>query len=176
MKASFYHCVPGQSYWLYRILVISLLGCSSGRVPPKGMPRLYSCVVTITQEGEPLAGAIVKLHPQGVPLNWTVSGKTDEMGKAIIHTDGYFSGAPAGEYKVTVDKRETVAPPMPAVLPTDEAALERLYNRQEAETKDYRLVDPLYCNVDSTTLSVSVGKKKVEETFDLGKKYREVVR
>lgn len=156
------------------MLIVFLIGCNSGRARPKGMPKLYPCTVTVIQEGAPLAGAIVKFFPQGTTLNWTVSGKTDAMGMAIIYTDGYFAGAPAGEYKVTIDKRETVAPPMPAVMPTSERELERLQNKMEAETKEYRLVEPIYCKVDSTPLSISIEKKRMEQSFDVGKKYREL--
>ena len=156
------------------LLLVSTFGCHSGRVPPQGMPKLYPCAINITQEDEPLAGAIVKLYPQGDTFHWTVTGKTDETGTAVIYTDGYFKGAPAGEYKITVDKCETVSPPLPVVLPTNTVALEKLYNWQEAETKNYCLVEPVYGKTDSTPLSISVDKKKTEASFDVGKKYRSV--
>ena len=158
------------------LFIVSMSGCSKDRALPPGMPKLYPCTLKITQEGEPLVSAIVKLHSQGEPIAWTVSGKTDETGTVIIFTDGYFKGAPAGEYKITVDKLESVAPPMPAVLPTGEAELQALYNKQEAETKEYRLVEPVYCKVDSSPLSISIDKKKTEASFDVGKKYRELPR
>ena len=156
------------------LLIVFLFGCSSGRVPPKGIPKLYPCLLTVTQEGAPLAGAVVRLHLQGTLLDWTVSGTTDETGTVTIYTDGFFAGAPAGEFKVTVEKFETVAPPMPEVLPTNPDALQKLSNRIEAETKDYRLVEPVYGKADSTPLSISVNKKKTEASFDVGKKYREL--
>ena len=157
------------------VLIISILGCnSSDRVPPKGLPKLYPCFITLTQEGEPLVGAMVKLHSQGESIQWMVSGKTDDRGMVLIFTDGYFKGAPAGEYKVTVEKYETVAPPLPDVLPTNEAALQRLYNKQETDARDYRLVEPIYGKADSTPLSITVEKKKTETSLDVGKKYREL--
>ena len=136
------------------------------------MPTLYPCVITITQEGEPLAGAMVRLFPQGFSLDWTVSGMTDDTGTAIIHTDGFFRGVPAGEYKVTVEKSETVEPPMPDVLPTNEIELQRLFNRLEEERRSYRLVDPGYGSVDSTPLSITVGTRRTEASFDVGQKHR----
>jgi len=78
------------------------------------------------------------------------------------------------EATVTVDKRETVAPPLPDVLPTDEDRLQALHNAQEANTRDYRLVEPVYSSVDSTTLSISVDTKKTEASFNVGKKHREL--
>ena len=108
-------------------------------------------------------------------MDWAVSGKTDEKGSATIHTDGYFKGVPEGEYKVTVDKRETVIPPLPDVLPTDEDALLKVYNQQEANIKDYRLVDSVYGRESSTPLLISVNKKKTVVSFDVGKQCRELV-
>jgi len=156
------------------MLVVAIPGCSSGRVPPAGFPRLYSCIIKITQEGEPLVDAMVKLHMQSDSIKWTVNGKTDETGTATIYTDGYFKGVPAGEYKVTVEKLETVIPPLPEVLPTNEEKLMQLHNQQEANTREYRLTDPIYCKVDSTPLLISVDKKKTEASFNVGKKYREL--
>ena len=156
------------------LLIVSVSGCSQGRVPPPGLPRLYQCIITVTQGGEPLAGAMIILHSQDTPLNWTVNGKTDEKGEAIIFTDGYFRGAPAGEYKVTVDKLESVTPPTPDVLPTNPLELERLYNRLEAETKEYRYVEPTYVRVDSTPLSITVDARRTTASFDVGKPYREL--
>ena len=168
MKNSQLFCITGL------LLLVFTFGCSQDRVPPKGMPKLYPCTIKITQGGEPLVGAIVKLHSQGEPIAWTVKGKTDATGTAIVFTDGYFKGAPVGEYKVTVDKLESVVPPLPDVLPTNENELMKLGNKQEADTKEYRLVEPVYAEVGATTLSISVAKKKAEATFDVGSKYREL--
>jgi len=169
-----YKVIPGLFCAAGLLLIVSMSGCSQDRVPPPGLPRLYQCVITLTQGGEPLAGAMVTLHTQGTSLDWTVNGKTDEKGVAIIFTDGYFRGAPAGEYKVTVDKLESVTPAMPDVLPTNPLELERLYNRLEAETKEYRYVEPIYVRVDSTPLSIAVDTRRTMASFDVGKPYREL--
>ena len=119
---------------------------------------------------------MVRLHPQGFSLDWTVNGMTDATGTAIIHTDGFFRGAPEGEYKVTIDKYETVDPPKPDVMPTSEAELQRLYNRLEAETRSFRLVDPEYSSVDSTPFSIKIGARRTEASFDVGQRYRALAR
>ena len=157
------------------LFIVLMPGCSRGRIPPPGMPKLYPCTIAVIQEGEALVDATVKLHSQGEPIKWTVSGKTDDTGTAVIYTDGYFKGVPAGEYKVTIEKFETVRPPKPEVMPEDEAQRLALNNRLEAETKAYRLVKPVYETVDSTPLSISVDKKKTEASFDAGKKYRDLI-
>jgi len=156
------------------ILLIATLGCNSGRVPPEGFPKLQSCSLKITQEGEPLAGAIVTFHPQGTPLAWAVTGKTDATGTATVFTGSYYPGVPAGEYKVTVDKVETVMPSVPEVLPTSERELDKLNKELAVGTKNYRLVEPVYTAVSSTPLSLSVEQKKTKASFDVGHKYREL--
>jgi len=161
-------------YGIGLLLLISTFGCNSSRVPPEGFPKLYSCSLKITQEGEPLSGAIVTLHPQGAALAWSVTGKTDATGTAIVHTHGYYPGVPAGEYKVTVNKIETVVPPMPDVLPTNTHEWEKLYDVQKAGTKDYRLVEPVYAKADSTPLSLAIENKTTKASFDIGDKYREL--
>ena len=165
--------VSALPYGVGLMLLILTFGCNSGQVP-EGFPQLYSCSLKITQEGEPLAGAIVTLHPQGTALAWAVAGKTDVTGTAIVYTHGHHPGVPAGEYKVTVDKVETVVPPVPEVLPTDEGELAKLNKKLETETKSYRLVEPDYNTVDSTPLSLSVEQKKTKVSFDVGNKYREL--
>ena len=175
MQTSLRSFVTCLLYGTGLIAAVSVLGCG-GKKLPAGFPKLYPCTISINQEGVPLAGAVVKLHIQGNPLEWTVSGQTDDAGKAVIYTHGIHAGVPAGDFKVTVDKLETVAPPLPDQLPTDEDALARLYNKLEADTKEYRLVEPAFCKADSTTLTITVGTAAATATFDVGKKYREPAR
>ena len=173
MINSKYPFIPSLSYGIGLLLVISMFGCNSSRARPAGFPELHACSLKITQEAEPLVGAIVTLHPQGAPLAWSVAGKTDKTGTATIFTGGYYSGVPAGEYKVTVEKIETVMPSLPDVLPTDERELDKLNEKLAAETKDFRLIEPVYTKEESTPLSLSVETKAAKESFDVGKKYRE---
>jgi hypothetical protein len=156
-------------FYLHKISIVILLflsfsvpflsGCSSKRVPPQGMPTLYRCSILITQNGQPLADAVVSLHSTSENFPWTINGRTNEKGQAEIFTHGYFKGAPAGDFKVTVDKLETVVPPLPEVMPTSESELAKLYNKREEETKEYRLVDVKFTQTESTPFSINVNKK-----------------
>ncbi|MDR1964793.1 MAG: carboxypeptidase-like regulatory domain-containing protein [Planctomycetaceae bacterium] len=150
------------------LYIIIFAGCRQERTPPDGLPNLYPCTIFITQEGKPVEYATVTLH-SSPPLPWTVNGKTAADGTATVFTHGYFNGAPLGQYKVTVRKIKTVAPPMPEVLPKSEAALSKLYDKIEAETKDYDLIDPQFGNENTTPLEITVEKRMPKTTFDVGK-------
>ena len=76
---------------------------------PDGMPNSYSCIVTVVQDGAPLEGARVTLHPTDQDLvKWgAISGMTDAKGNAVMTiSNGAYDGAFKGEYKVTVHKTE----------------------------------------------------------------------
>ena len=78
--------------------------------PPPGMPYCYRCIITVVQDGVPLEGATVTLHPTDQNLaKWgTITGVTDAKGKATmkINQGNGYEGAFKGEYKVTVSKSE----------------------------------------------------------------------
>ncbi|MFG0262836.1 MAG: carboxypeptidase regulatory-like domain-containing protein, partial [Novipirellula sp. JB048] len=76
------------------------------------MPELYPATVTITQEGDGLADATVTLYPEDPALRrWAVGGVTDENGTATLRTHVKFPGAPAGRFKVMVNKTVTEGDP-----------------------------------------------------------------
>ncbi|MDR1140366.1 MAG: DUF1559 domain-containing protein, partial [Planctomycetaceae bacterium] len=76
-------------------------------------------------------------------------------------------GIHCGDFKVTVDKLETVVPPLPDVMPTSESELTKLYNKREEETKEYRLVDIRFTQAESTPFSINVNKKMGVISLDL---------
>ncbi|MDR2754742.1 MAG: Ig-like domain-containing protein [Planctomycetaceae bacterium] len=167
-----------KKFYLHKILIVILLffsfsvsflsGCGSKRVQPDGMPTLYHCSIQITQNGQPLTDAIVSLHSTSENFPWTINGRTNENGQAEIFTHGYFKGAPAGDFKVTVDKLETVVPPLPDVMPTSESELAKLYDKREKETKEYQLVDIKFTQAESTPFSINVNKKMGVISLDIG--------
>lgn len=65
---------------------------------------LAPCTIHLTQEGIPLSGASVALHPVEGGASWSCGGLSDENGYVTILTNGQFTGVPCGEYKVTVSK------------------------------------------------------------------------
>jgi len=126
-------------------MVVPLIGC--GEKLPPGMPSPVPCEITVTQEDQPLAGAVVKLQPTD-NSSWTAMGRTDASGKVIIYTKDEYKGAVPGKYKVIVTKAE---------IGTDAS---------------FYLVDQQYGSASTTPLEIDVVKGKATYTVDVGKAVR----
>ena len=101
--------------------------------------------------------AMVSLAPEDADLRqWSISGTTDASGVVMIHTNGDFTGAPAGKYKVVVQKSE--------VVPTGK-------NDEYGDpiTGSRSLVAEKFSNAGKTPLSLEVGSSAVKETFKVEK-------
>lgn len=87
------------------------VGCSKG---PTVTFKTYPVKITITQKGQPLAGADVRLHPLD-ENGRGAQGKTDISGVATMRSFGdgnaMADGAMAGKYKVLVSKVDVPAIP-----------------------------------------------------------------
>ncbi|MCL2119385.1 MAG: hypothetical protein FWH27_13265, partial [Planctomycetaceae bacterium] len=84
------------------LAVTFLLGC--GQRPPKGMPPVYPCKITLTKDGNPFANVSVGLINNSMSGSLAVGGATNANGVAEINSS-YGStystkGAPAGEFQV----------------------------------------------------------------------------
>ena len=92
------------SFCLVLLFAVLLSGCA--KKMPDGMPKLYPVSIAVTQDGTPLAGATVMLrYADPSAGTWAVTGRTEADGVAKLYTNGYL-GAPAGTFKVVLDKRE----------------------------------------------------------------------
>ncbi len=147
------------------IILLVQSGCSKPR--PDGMPPLVDCTIVLKySDGKPAEGVTVVLRPVSQGLEkWSSAGKTDSSGKAKIVTYGQYPGAPEGEYKVVLNKVEIVG----------EANSEDGTAVQTEPIEYYSLVETDYTTEEKTPLSLTVGKKSVSETFDVGKETRELV-
>ena len=149
-------------------------GCSSAKPRPAGFPDTVSCIITITQEGSPLAGARVSLIPTDGAKDWLVSALTDGSGVGKVYTYGQFEGAPKGKYKVIVNKTES--DPSQFTPPADEsdsaamAAFSR--NVQNEKLNSYALVEAVYSTVGNTPHELEI-TGKTTQTFDVGKKVKD---
>ena len=140
-------------------------GCSKHPVPP-GLPKLYSCVVTITQEGQPVSDATVSLILNDGSRPWAISGSTNASGVATMQTQAHFTGAPAGIYKVCVFKTIQEGTPITIVPAMGESAAVTII-------PSFYVVDPKYDRYDTTPLELSIAAKgKTQATFDAGKEVR----
>ncbi|MDR0609076.1 MAG: carboxypeptidase-like regulatory domain-containing protein [Planctomycetaceae bacterium] len=155
---------------LFFTLILSavlFIGCTNSS-EPSDLPKLYNCVITITQEGKPVSGAIIELIAQDtnntkyVPLQYT-----NVHGTAVMTTYG-FTGVPAGKYKIVVSKN-----------------IEAETTVKDQDTGEniivggikYQMIEPVYSNPEITPLEIEItGKeKKTEQTFDVGKEIKEMI-
>ena len=146
----------------FTLTALTIVGCAKDDGRPKDLPPLFPAEITITQEGNPLAGATVALEATGGTSSvYHPSGITNESGKAVMSTYG-FDGVPAGTYKVTV--RKTVVEDVKQVTDAygdlvDDAGVE------------YRTVEPQFSTADKTPHEIEItnSRKTLHVTFDVGK-------
>jgi hypothetical protein len=161
--------MPIRTLIISLFVVCTISGCSKEQ-RPVGFPTLYPCQITITQGGQPLEGALVRLMPESGKSEWVISGKTDAGGVAKVSTHGKFSGAPEGTFKVCVAK--TYETPSQFQPPKEDAPYEdwEAWRGQVNSEKRprYHLVKPEYDDVRRTSHSIVVVKGKNRQTFDVG--------
>ncbi len=142
-------------------LAITIFGCRRNDDRPTNLPPLFPIVVTVHQEGTPVAGAFVRLVPTDASMPWSCGATTDSSGRAVIKTIGKFAGAPEGDYKVAISKLE-----MPAVAGSNMSNLNAPANPGQSDSFD--LVDPKYSNPSTTPLETKVGKDNPKVEFNVG--------
>lgn len=156
------------------VLAASLFsGCQRGPQLPPGLPKLTSCKLVFTQEGQPLEGARVALVDTVQPQSWHPGGVTDEKGEVELYTNGKYKGAPSGTYKITVTKIHTE--PSKHGPPLEEGApgYEEWYKKASQETREtYSVIDAKFTDVRTSPLEVSIPGGTT--TFDIGKAVKDV--
>lgn len=146
-----------------------LMGC--GQKLPDGMPKLYPTLITITQEGKPVADANVKLMKKDeLTYKWLAGGRTDELGVCKVKTQGKYDGAPAGDFSVVVYKTVVNESATRKSTPTPSDPAEAAeWSRKVAEEEASRdVIDTKYKKIQTTDLTISIQEGKNEESFDVG--------
>lgn len=157
-------------------LFVLATGCSEPR--PEGMPELYPATITVTQEGTPLSGAAVTLIPQDAALTrWPVGGTSDDAGVVILHTYSTYPGAPAGTFKVTVNKTTHEGDPIPT-HPGPNATPQQLreYDRamKTGKFEAFQVVAAEHRMPNTTKLSIDVSPSGPNTfTLDVGPAVKE---
>jgi hypothetical protein len=124
---------------------------------PNGLPKLFPCTITITQNGVPVQGILVSLIDPAVTEYWAVSGLTNASGTATIRTHGNFVGAPSGVYNVILSKTEN----------SDEH--DTILGRSPSTPLQiFSLIDTKYNEEATTPLKITIENKTVRETFEIG--------
>ena len=154
------------------LFVVSfIMGCG-GQTRPAGMPRLYPASVEVTQEGTPLEGATVTLVSEDPELGrWVPTGITDTSGVAVLQTNGLYSGAPLGIYKVVIVKRVTEPHPNPELAGAERGTPEEArYDQLDRARKMFTYVEPQYSSATDTPLTIEVIAGQKAYSADAGKK------
>ena len=145
------------SMWLALSLfcpsLLLTIGCGPSN-RPEGLPSLSPCTITVTQQEKPLADASVQLIPK-FESPWPVTGLTDASGNAVMVTYGQFKGAPLGEYTVVITKNESKSEGN-----ADEYS--------SGITEIFSLVDVQYTKPETSTLEITVEKKRNTKKCELG--------
>ena len=146
---------------LLSCLILSA-GCSEVE-RPEGLPELYPMTLQVEQSGDPLVGASVQLFPSdGTPGEWVIGGSTNARGEAVLMTHGRFEGAPAGNYKVTVNKSVTTGQ-----SESDDPNI-------QSDVKIYDLVERKFRSVSTTPIEVEVtAGNNAPQTIDVGSAVKE---
>lgn len=128
------------------------LGCG-GESLPENMPKLEKVSVKVTHNGSPVEGATVLFAPD--LGQYSASAVTDATGVAPLKTEGEYTGAVAGSYKVSVTKMERLAydtgptPTNPKEYAEYEARLKKL-------PKPKNLLPEKYSNFAKSGLTATV--------------------
>jgi hypothetical protein len=160
-------------------LLIFLTSCG-GEPRPKDMPALHSTTVTITQDGSPLADAVVTfVSGDSSTSKWAVGGRTDSQGVCNVKTQGTFAGAPVGKYKVCVTKieeTESQTEKGPKPDPNDMDALNKYHAQVAAEKKSFDVVDEKYKLAVTSDLEIEVVAGSNNQKFDVGKAIKKEIK
>jgi uncharacterized protein YfaS (alpha-2-macroglobulin family) len=162
---------------LILLSLVTLFGCTAQSVPD-GLPKLVPVTLTITQEGKPLAGAVVSLVDPGGGIQFAVGGTTDAQGNVVLHTHGKHKGAPLGKFKVRVVKTETdQLPPHLQTAPNMRSPEFGAYSREIEKLppqKTYTLIEKRYTQSNTTPLELDI-TGPLTTTLDIGKAVRNVL-
>ncbi len=143
--------------------VTAAVGCG-GEKKPNGLPNLFPCTLTITQENSPLENATVLAIPDDSSLDkWPISGTTDAAGIVSLITYGKFNGIPEGSYTILITKEEIVEKKIDR--PDDS-------EHHQGPVKFYSLVDPKMGEKETSPFKITIEKKKNHFDLDAGKKIR----
>lgn len=154
---------------LFCVAVSIVFGCGPKR--PDFLPKTFPTTVKVVDGGSPVEGVSVILYPATTLPNVSVHGTTDGGGTAAITSlagGNDFSGAPAGEFTVTLNKRiEGAIPNEMIVAPGDSSAVAAEKREALKALKEERRVVPEILEKEGTSpLKLTVADKG-ELTVDL---------
>ncbi|MDR0609011.1 MAG: carboxypeptidase-like regulatory domain-containing protein [Planctomycetaceae bacterium] len=147
------------------LLLVCLAGCGDSS-RPNDLPKLFPCIITITQDDKPLPDAVVKLIPQtDTEMKYRPVAVTDTDGIVKMSTYG-FAGVPAGKYKIVVIKNIDDD----IVYRNDDVG-----ERSVVSYNTYRVVEKRFSDTATTPYEIEITpkSKNIPMTFDVGKTIKE---
>jgi hypothetical protein len=137
--------------------ILFFSGCGDS-TRPTDLPKLYSCKITVTQDGKPLEGATVTLLAKTPSKYGVSSATTDVSGTAVLCTYG-FNGVPLGEYGVTITK-----------IGVEDAKESKTIevNPIQIGGKVYSYDDAVFGDENNPPHTIMVTEKGATETFGVG--------
>ncbi len=150
------------------IFLLGLVGCSN--------PDLGQVTGIVTYENEPLADATVAFSPQS-PGGVFAVARTDEQGRYLLAAPikrGVTRGALAGQYNVTITKREIIPSEDETLYAEGKISYDELQQRMSGKKGDQtRTIDHIptrYGRAETSELRADVKAKTQNEfNFDLKK-------
>jgi len=135
------------------------------------MPRLYPASIEVTQEGIPLAEATVALIPVDPGLDrWGPAGITNASGVVVLQTNGLYTGAPLGTYKVVVSKTSIELHPNPELENAEMGSADyEKYRQLDSARMEVNYVEPQYSSMENTPLTIEVVAGQKAYSVDAGK-------
>jgi hypothetical protein len=157
-----------SAFFVSLFILLVVAGCSHR---PKGMPETLPCRIVVVNDGVPQADYFVLLHLTTGNGALSITARTNSSGVAEIQTcmaDYTAMGAPAGTYKVTVDKPVELPPDGVDATHLSPADLAVYHGKRKAEMEKLRIV-PIHLTQPNTTPFGFTLEKGGESqwTFDL---------
>ena len=155
---------------------VALVALGCGQKTPDGMPPLQPTTLTITQDGSPVADAMITLKALDGGNNFTSGGTTGANGAANLVTHGQYKGVPEGKYKVAVSKIVGEGtPPPPSPIDEESARVWKEYQDSGATYEEFNVIDTKYSVIETTDLEIEVVKGKNDLTLEVGAPIHEKV-
>jgi hypothetical protein len=150
------------------IILILFAGCNNR---PAEMPDTFPCKITVVNDGVPLAGCNVGLYSVTGNGSLSIMATADTSGVAEICTrfaNYTAKGAPAGTYKVTVEKHASLPPDGVDVTKLSEDEKSDYLVKRMAEAEKQRVVPVALTSSTTTPFEIQLAPGGTSQwTFDV---------
>jgi hypothetical protein len=151
---------------LHFLVIVFLIGCR-----PAEMPTTIPCKITVVNDGVPQVGYDVGLRSVTGNGSLSIMGYTNSSGVTNIQTrlaNYKVSGAPAGTYKVTIDKQVQLPSDGVDTSRFSEAELNAYIAKRAEEAEKLRTVPVRLTNASTTPFEIKLEPGGTAQwTFDL---------